>query len=491
MKEIRRVVKQAVRRVGLDRLSRLLAQALLGLAAFACLAVLGHKLFFIGDPVLYAVVGATGLAALFVIVFGVRAWPSRLFAAVEVDDRLRLAERLSSALDVAWSEDPMAQAVVEDARAYARRVPVAEAFPFHLHREYLVALLLAGLALGLLTLFPQWDVLGRQAEQQEVEQEREAVRKEARKIRRELVTLKRQIAREGPKQAEFHLEKMDAVVTEMEKGELTRPQAMAKLTELVEELKQSQAGLARPTLVPQGVAQKAGLDMTKKLADALGQKDFAAAAAELEELMKKAEEGKLSEQEMKKLQGELKTLSASLQGSKSLCDGLGKLCDTLSAEDLAGLAEALKACELSLDELADLEAELDILSQCAGLCQGGQCGLGNRLATWDGTGVYSPGYRRGQGKGMGGPGIGAGGKAPVAPHDVSFDASKLKGKVRPGRVVGGYFDDNFQIKGEAKVEYVEAVEGARAEAAQALERQQVPRAYKNYVRDYFDEMKTE
>jgi hypothetical protein len=141
--------------------------------------------------------------------------------------------------------------------------------------------------------------------------------------------------------------------------------------------------------------------------------------------------------------------------------------------------------------MGDLQEEMEMLNAVAGICRGGKSGLGNRPATWAGAGIYSQGDRRGYGPGMGGPGTGIGGIAPVEPEDVSFQPDKIEGKVREGRVVGGFFVDGKQLKGEAKAAYAEEVEAAGAEAARALEQEQIPGAYQNYVGDYFDSLCTE
>ncbi len=45
------------------------------------------------------------------------------------------------------------------------------------------------------------------------------------------------------------------------------------------------------------------------------------------------------------------------------------------------------------------------------------------------------------------------------------------------------------IKGQSKVQYQEAVTTAQSEAQSALSQDQVPRAYRGAVRDYFDDLK--
>ena len=43
------------------------------------------------------------------------------------------------------------------------------------------------------------------------------------------------------------------------------------------------------------------------------------------------------------------------------------------------------------------------------------------------------------------------------------------------------------IKGDSKVQYTEAVAAAQSDAQAALNQEQVPKAYRNSVRDYFDD----
>ena len=45
------------------------------------------------------------------------------------------------------------------------------------------------------------------------------------------------------------------------------------------------------------------------------------------------------------------------------------------------------------------------------------------------------------------------------------------------------------IKGQSKVSYTEAVASAQSDAQAALSQEQVPKAYQNSVRDYFDDLK--
>jgi len=490
MDAIRLVVLRARRRLAWESAGRTFARALAGLAVFVCLAVLVDKCLFLGMSTVYAIAAAACATLAFATWRAVRRWPGPQESALAIDERLRLAERISSALAVAPANSPMERAVVDDARAYARAVPVAETFPVGLHREFWVVFLVAGVALGMLAWMPQWDLLARRERMERARREQQAVQSEASKMRRELTRLRKHAARQGLERARLHMDKMARVISAMEKGKMTRSEAMAKLSELADSLKQAQKGLRRNTALPTPAATKAGLDMAREFAKALAARNFPAAAAELTKLRKMAASNKLTQEQMEKLQRELDALAKALADCKELSDLLMKCAACLGEGDLAKFGEGLAQCKWEMDKMAQLAAELEMLSACAGLCKGGKGGLGGRLATWGGTGVYSQGDNRGMGPGMGRPGIGAGGVAPVNPEDVDFQSTMVKGRMKPGRVVGSFFVDGQQIKGEAKARYVEQVRAAQSEAAQALHQEKIPRAYERYVRDYFQGMKS-
>lgn len=491
MELVEQVARRAARRLGWDRANRTLGRVLIGLFAFACLAVLAEKLLFIGTPIVCVVVAAAGAAAGLVAWFAVRNWPTAEQAAVEIDGRLRLAERISSALAVSQENTPMARAVVADGRAYARAVPMTDAFPLRLHREFWFVFGLAALAIALLGLMPQYDLLARREKQALARKETEAVRREAVRMQRRVARLRKRISKPISPRVEKHLERIEKVIGRMEKGKLTRAEALAKLSELGKSLKQARKGIEDKKIEFSPAAYKDKLSLTRGLAEALAKKEFGDAAGELAALVRKAAAGKLSRQEMEKLNRELQKLAQSLRGAKDLSAALQECAASLSEADMAKLNAALAKAEFELDQLARMQEELAALRACAGLCKGAGDGLCNRIVVSDKTGIYNTGDGRGAGPGMGGPGIGAGGIAPIQPEDVAFSPGKLRGQMRPGRVVGSFFADGRNLKGEAKAAYASEVEAAGAEAAQALQTEQIPHAYESYVRDYFHSMKTE
>ena len=489
MKQIEEVVRRAALRMGWNHANWVAGRAICGTVALACLIILADKLIFLGAPAYYVLAAMAGCIAIVAVWLARRAWPSRSQAAMEIDDRLRLGERVSTAMAVAKDPIPMARAVIADTRAYAKAVPVKVTFPMKLHREYWIAFVLAFAALGLLCL-PHYDLLARKHKREVALKEKEEVKREAEGMRTELAKIREDVKQLKDRRVMDHLDELDKVVQNMEKGKLSRADALAKLNELGDALKKEQQALYdKKKFAFSPASRKQGLSLTKDLAKALENKDFARAAKELKALAQKASEGRLSKDEQEKLNKELQALAQQLGDAKELGEALEKLAAQMKEVDAEALKKALAQANLELDKLADMEKELAALSQCQGLCQGAGKGLAKKVAITDMAGIYNTGDGRSPGAGMGGPGMGQGGVAPVQPHSVNFQPGKIQGKMRKGRIVGSFFSDGKNLKGEAKVPFVAEAVAAEVEAAAALQNEQVPRAYENYVREYFHDMK--
>jgi hypothetical protein len=97
---------------------------------------------------------------------------------------------------------------------------------------------------------------------------------------------------------------------------------------------------------------------------------------------------------------------------------------------------------------------------------------------WDNTGFERPDYEsRGQtDRGDGGP-------------SDNLVPTKVRGQFSPGGPMPSITLKGLSIKGESKVQYQEAVTAAQTAAQSAINQDQVPRAYRGAVKDYFDDLK--
>ena len=92
---------------------------------------------------------------------------------------------------------------------------------------------------------------------------------------------------------------------------------------------------------------------------------------------------------------------------------------------------------------------------------------------------------------MRGPGQGEGGLAEENKTDTGFEKTKPPGKLGKGKIVSSWFTKGDPPKGEALSEYSEAYAEYAEEAMDALSKEKIPAAYRDYVRDYFDAIRIE
>jgi hypothetical protein len=71
----------------------------------------------------------------------------------------------------------------------------------------------------------------------------------------------------------------------------------------------------------------------------------------------------------------------------------------------------------------------------------------------------------------------------------SLVPTKVRGQISPGGPMPSITLKGVSIKGQSKVDYQQAVTAAQSDAQSALSQEQVPRAYRGAVRDYFDDLK--
>ncbi|MDP6893652.1 MAG: hypothetical protein QF731_10770, partial [Verrucomicrobiota bacterium] len=67
--------------------------------------------------------------------------------------------------------------------------------------------------------------------------------------------------------------------------------------------------------------------------------------------------------------------------------------------------------------------------------------------------------------------------------------SRIKGQINPNSQIPSISLRGVSITGNSRVEFQQAVSAAQSEARNALNQDKVPRAYRDSVRDYFDDLK--
>jgi hypothetical protein len=344
-----------------------LALGVLIAASAWTLALLAERAFVFGLPLAVSLAGAAAVAATIAVGRTLLRRSDSLSAAIALDRAAGLKERVSSALALARSSDPFAQAVVRDAGRVAAGVHVPAHVPLRSPRLApwsLSVVALAGLAYGLM---PKLNLLAAVREER---QEEEAARLEHQNIQ---VAIRDQLKRVEARASENPgLERLmdDLKALEIPDEPTRTPEDVRReaikridsVTDALERKKQNENVAAFEELQKQ--LQKLdtpnGDDPASKLAKALSEGDNQAAKQALADLKKQLENAAEAGDEpakakLREMQAKLENLSAQL----AKLGEMQKLQKDL--ENKAGLTEeqAKQLLErLSKMDPAQLEQEL-------------------------------------------------------------------------------------------------------------------------------------
>ena len=307
-----------------------------------------------------------------------------------------------------------------------------------------------------------------------------------------------------------NLESLDAALkalNESKPGEVLKNLDLAmldleQLRELAEKLKQAQ----------QAMAQAPGKNLAEQLE--LGQ--AGAAMRTLEQWRQQLQSGNPTPEQLQQMMQDLRQALKPAQEYGQLREKLERALQNLEQgrrEPAAqSLDEAIKELEDLLNQLNDAEALAQGLQallraeqaiaegQGMGQCRGNQprAGKSNRPSAqgvgdwtdvgWDPNDLIQE--ELADNSTIQRPDKDARGhtERPVEKPD-HLDPTRIQGKINPGQPMPSITLKGVSIKGTSRVEFEEAAAAAQAEAQNALNQDRVPRAYRQQVKEYFDELK--
>jgi hypothetical protein len=326
---------------------------------------------------------------------------------------------------------------------------------------------------------PKGDSPEAKAAREKMAQTLSDIAKEARQLGQPMPNLEQAIAALQANQTEIFQKDLGQATKDIEKM-----QEMAKTLQQMQEQ-----------------SQHAGKDLPEQLK--FGQAD--AAQQSLQKMMDDLRSGKLSQDQMAKMMDEI---SRSISPATPYADAgkfLKQASDQLKNGDKSGAAQSLAQAGQELQKVMeqmndakDLAASVDALNKAEqaiatrrNFGQNKSTGKGvgtwtdddsqlypQQSALWDNTGYNRPDQdARGQ-TDRGEPQL-ADGLAPT----------RLHGQISSGGPMPSISLKGVSIKGQSGVQYQEATSAAQTDAQNALNQDQVPRAYQGAVRDYFDDLK--
>lgn len=290
----------------------------------------------------------------------------------------------------------------------------------------------------------------------------------------------------------------------------------AQIENFLKDLKTADMDLNKMAAMAQALAEMkkhASETVGKDLAEQLKNGQVEAAVQSLEGIRKELAQGRMTPQNAAELSKALAPAKAYGKVPEKLQKALDQMKEGQPGNGEKALAEAQKELKDLMDQLADAQA----MEAAMASLQQAQMSIGNGMLWSD---CNKPGgIPRSSSKSKGGKGVGtwASSSAWSLPDQIDdlWDNSdvkrpdqagkgqtdrdsnlpqglvptKIKGSMLPGGAMPSVTIKGLSLKGTSKVSYSEAVTAAQVDAQAALNQDQVPKAYQNSVRDYFDDFK--
>lgn len=500
----------------------------------------------------WRVAGAFGLGGagtvLAMMLAMVRA-PSKLTAALLLDERFGLKERITTSLTLTAEQEnsPAAQALLADANQRVDKLDVGSEFPVSVSWKIaLVPLAAAGLAFLAFTYQPTIT----QAKPGSAEDLKKPPANAA-EIDKKIADLKKKVETKKPTKATSEdLKRIEAELDKIankprDNKEQVR-ERIKEMTALEDAIKKREKELAEKTQAIQQQLQQmnrmAGTEAkeegpAKDLNKALAQGDLEKAKEEVEKLAKRMENNEMTDQEKKHLAKQLNDLKKNLENlaqQKDKEENLKKLeregkidAETLRREleglkkdgshlkDLQELAKKIGQCQkclqegdgksasqslkqateklqqmdLDAKEMEDLHDQLQRLQDAKDACCKGCKGEGSAgQGEQEQSAQEQEGGNQGKpgGNGMGGGGP-PGGKRPVGPDkgSKSFDARGKAPFDPKGKKVFEGYAPGQNFKKKTTGEMAEEIKQAAQDAPEALEQQRIPKVARDIAKGYF------
>ena len=535
-------VRQAQRRLALQQFSKVLPWCWFFALLLAGIAIVVHKFFpVIKDEPLWiaAWTGGSMVAGLIVAI----AWTfwgkgDSLAAAIEVDRRFALKERVSTALALTPEEleTPAGQAVLHDAMRRLDRLDVPDRFRIVVGRRALLPLIPA-LAAFALALFVDQRGQSNPA-QATTASEVQQVKRSTQELQKRVMERREQAKALGLKDAEGLFKKIEEGTKDLTRSDLDRRKALMKLNDLTKELEKRREQLAGGERIKQQLNQLKDLKQgpAEKLAKALRNGDMQQAKNEIEKLRKQLKQGNLDEKAQKQLAEQLDQMSKTLDKLKKAHDQakkdleqeierkekagqteaadklrqqldslktqdkqlskLGQMAKQLSkagqqlqqgqaqkaeqelaevSQDLAGLQETLEEMEMLDDAMAQM-AEAKSSMNCR-QCKGAGC----KACQGGGDKNGRPGEGLGKGRGQG--------ERPEKDNPTQSYDSTVRQKVTRGAAVATGLADGPNRKGEVQEQIKAEFEAAKRQAEDPLTEQKLPRHHREHAKKYFNALR--
>ena len=372
MDQLREQVARARRRMSTELfLDRLVACLMAGLAsAVAGIAV--PKLVVVENlPAnwnLLWLVGGAGLAVLSALAWTWFRGRSDLDAAMEIDRRFELRERVASSLSLPPEalDTPAGKALVADAVRAIAKVEIESRFQVRPRRRAWLPLAPAVIAFVLATLVDNREGKSTATDAPRTQQQPDET---AKAVRERLVQRKEEAAKAGLKDAEELFKQLEKKTEEIAiKDNLDRKKALLKLNDLAQQLEKRREQLGGDSELRKQLEGMKNMSKgpAEKMAEAMKQGDWKKAKEELEKLAQQVKDGKLDANAKEQLQKQLDQLAQKLgEAAKQKKQAMEELKKQIEEAKQKGDLQQAGQLQQKLDKLAQQQTQNQQMQQLA------------------------------------------------------------------------------------------------------------------------------
>ena len=262
------------------------------------------------------IIGGCVLSLIVAGVLAARKFVDTKSAAIEVDGRFGLKERLSSALsiDEGTADSEVGQALLKDADRSAEVIDVRDKFKFQRAKSLLLPLIPIALLFAI-TFLPN-AVFEKKAVASDATSEVENVKKAVKEMQKKIEKQRKSLEAAGLKDALAKLDSLKRQFDGLEPEKLpNKKQALVKLNDIKKEIedRQKELGGSKDLKSSLQKLKDVGNGPAKKVAEAMAKGDMKMAAKAVKDLAEKLKSGKMSEAEKKKLANDIKQLAKEFQ----------------------------------------------------------------------------------------------------------------------------------------------------------------------------------
>lgn len=384
MDQIRRQVAQARRRLILQQFMRVFPWCLFVAMLVAAIGLAVPKIWVLAVDQriwLWSWVGGSAAAALLVALtwtFVVRR--GTLDAAIEVDRRFGLKERVSSALSLQADEreTEAGRALIQDASQRIEMVVVSEKFAVSTGWHPLIPVLPALAAFALAFFIP--NAQSEQAKAAAIaNQQKQQVKASTKELQKKLAQKREEAKQKGLQDAEDLFRKITQGIDELNnKDDVDQKKALVKLNDLAKELAQKRDSLGDSEKMKQQFDKLKELEKgpADKMAQALKEGNFEKAIEELKQLKEQMEKGELKEADKEKLAQQLQQMKQKMQEmAEAHREAKKDLERQIQQKKAEGDLEAVNKLQKQLDDLQKADKQMSRMESMADKCEACQAAM--------------------------------------------------------------------------------------------------------------------